>query len=329
MRKYSQLTEQERYQIYGLMKARHSQAEIAKVLLVAPSTIGREIRRNSGQRGYRPHQAHQKAIQRRRQAAKATKMTAQLIGVLEARIREEWSPEQISGWLKNTHTVWVSHQRIYQHIQTDRQRAGTLYQHLRQSQKKRRKRYGHTDYRGQIKDRISIDERPAVVDKKSRVGDWEIDTIIGKNHQGVLLTVVERRSRYTFIAKAKSRHAEEIAQQTIRLLKPVENLVHTVTADNGKEFAQHTAIRDALNAAIYFAHPYQAWQRGLSENTNGLIRQYFPKRKPMDTVSHQQIQQAMDRLNHRPRKDLGFHSPAQLFQEALDTLTHKPVYCTS
>ncbi len=329
MRKYGQLTEAGRYQIYALRKAGHQQVEIAQIITVHPSTISREVRRNTGQRGYRPRQAHQKALRRRHQAAKKSKMTPELTTVIEAQVQKEWSPEQISGWLKKTHPVSVSHQRIYQHIQADRQQGGTLHQHLRQAKKKRRKRYGRSDSRGQIKDRISIEERPEIVDQKSRIGDWEIDTVIGKNHRGALITLVERFSRYTLIAKANSRHAEEVAQKTISLLAPVESLVHTVTADNGKEFAQHKAIGNTLGASIYFAHPYHAWERGLNENTNGLIRQYFPKGSSLENVSQQQIQRVMNRLNHRPRKGLAFSTPAQLFQQALDKLNPSSLYCTS
>ena len=318
MRKYAQLTEHKRYQIYILKKAEHNQACIAKMVGVSASTISREIKRNTGQRGYRPHQAQRKAVQRRQSARKYIKMTPQLKRAINAKLRQEWSPEQITGWLNDSHTASVSHQRIYDHILEDRRCGGTLYKSLRQASKRRRKRYGYRDCRGQIKDRISIEERPPVVDDKSRFGDWEIDTIIGKNHRGVLISVVERRSRYTLIVKAKSKQADEVSAKTIDLLAPVQALVHTITADNGKEFAWHKQISNALDADVYFAHPYHAWERGLNENTNGLIRQYFPKGSPLEHLTQKQIQRVQDRLNHRPRKCLQFKTPNFIFKQALD-----------
>ena len=156
---YHQLTEYQRYQIYALKKAGHDQQSIAATVSVSPSTICRELHRNQGQRGYRPHQAHHKALARRRSKAKATKMTAAVIERIEADLRQEWSPEQIAGRLAATDGLRLSPQRIYQHIQADRQAGGTLYRHLRHRQKKRKKRYGKADARGQIKDRVSIDQR--------------------------------------------------------------------------------------------------------------------------------------------------------------------------
>lgn len=318
MQKYTQLTEHQRYQIYILKKAEHNQLQIAVILGVSPSTISRELKRNTGQRGYRPKQAHLKTIQRRQNAKKYIKMTPHLKRCINHKLRQEWSPEQIAGWLNDTRSMSVSHQRIYDHIREDHRCGGTLHKHLRRSNKKRRKRYGYQDSRGQIKERISIDERPKIVDRKSRIGDWEMDTLIGKNHQGVLISIVERRSRYTLIAKANSKQAEEISKKTIDLLHPVQDLVHTITADNGKEFASHKQIAMSLNTDVYFAHPYHAWERGLNENTNGLIRQYFPKGSDLTRLTKQHIQKVQNRLNHRPRKCLGFKTPEQVFKQALD-----------
>ena len=306
---YHQLTEHQRYQIYALKKAGHDQQRIAATVEVSPSTIGRELRRNRGQRGYRPGQAHQKALARRRGKAKATKMTPAVIERIEADLRQEWSPEQIAGRLAMTDGLELSPQRIYQHIQVDRQAGGTLYRHLRHSQKKRKKRYGKADGRGQIKDRVSIDQRPAIVEEKSRIGDWEIDLVLGGQRCGALVSLVERRSRYTVLGKVASKQAQQVAAVTIELLKPHRGHTHTITADNGKEFAQHATISQALDAAVYFAHPYHAWERGLNENTNGLIRQYVPKGTALDTLSDKQIHHIMDRLNHRPRKGLAFQTP--------------------
>ena len=312
MRTYHQLTEYQRYQIYALKKAGHIQQHIATLLGVSPSTISREIRRNRGLRGYRPHQAHQHALKRRRAKAKATKMTAAVIGQIEAYLQRQWSPEQIAGRLAVDSGLRLSVERIYQHIRTDRQVGGTLYRHLRHSQKKRRKRYGKTDARGQIKDRVSIEQRPAIVDTKQRLGDWEIDLVLGAQHHGALVSLVERRSRYTLLGKVQSKQAAEVAAKTIELLAPYKTFTETITADNGKEFADHKAISQALDTAVYFAHPYQAWERGLNENTNGLIRQYVPKGTVLETVPPERIRHIMQRLNHRPRKGLAFQTPHEI-----------------
>ena len=309
---YHQLTEYQRYQMYALKKAGHDQQSIAATVSVSPSTISRELRRNQGQRGYRPHQAHQKALARRQTKAKATKMTAAVIERIEADLRQEWSPEQIAGRLAATGALRLSPQRIYQHIQTDRQAGGTLYCHLRHRQKKRKKRYGKADGRGQIKDRVSIDQRPAIVKEKSRIGDWEIDLVMGRTRTGALVSLVERRSRYTLLGKVASKQAEQVAATTIALLAPHKGHTQTITADNGKEFAHHATITEALDAAVYFAHPYHAWERGLNENTNGLIRQYVPKGTALDTLSDEQVHHIMDRLNHRPRKGLAFQTPHEI-----------------
>ena len=309
---YHQLTEYQRYQMYALKKAGHDQQSIAATVSVSPSTICRALRHNRGQRGYRPSQAHQHALARRRHKAKATKMTAAVIERIEADLCQQWSPEQIAGRLAVTDGLRLSTERIYQHIRADRQAGGTLYRHLRHRQKKRKKRYGKADARGQIKDRVSMDQRPAIVEEKSRIGDWEIDLVMGGQGTGALVSVVERRSRYTVLGKVPSKQAEHVAVATIALLAPHREHTETITADNGKEFADHATISQALDAAVYFAHPYHAWERGLNENTNGLIRQYVPKGTALDTLSEAQIHHIKDRLNHRPRKGLAFQTPHEI-----------------
>ena len=249
---YHQLTEHQRYQIYALKKAGHDQQSIAATVSVSPSTICRELRRNRGQRGYRPGQAHRKALARRRHKGPATKMTAGVIERIEADLRQQWSPEQIAGRLAATDGLRLSAERIYQHIRADRQAGGMLYRHLRHSQKKRKKRYGKADGRGHIKDRVSMDQRPAIVEEKSRIGDWEIDLVMGGRGTGALISVVERRSRYTVLGKVASKQAEHVAAATIALLAPHKEHTQTITADNGKEFAHHTAISQALDATVYF-----------------------------------------------------------------------------
>jgi len=309
--KYTQLTQEERYQIFALIKAEHKQTEIAMILNRHKSTISREIHRNTGLRGYRPQQA-QRLTEERRQTKVHTSIPRSLWRQVERLLREDWSPEQIKLWLKAEYNVSISHEWIYQYILQDKIYGGALYHHLR-CKKQRRKRYGSYNRRGQLIDRISIDERPAIVDKRSRIGDWELDTIIGKGHQQAIVSLTERKSRYTLIQKVQRKTAHSVANAIIKLLSPFSERVMTMTSDNGKEFAEHKHIADTLNAQFYFAHPYVSWERGLNENTNGLIRQYFPKGRDFTTITQKEINRAMNKLNNRPRKCLGIKTPNQVF----------------
>jgi IS30 family transposase len=310
MRTYTQLTREQRYQIYVLLKAGHNQTEIARFIKVHKSTICRELRRNRGGKGYRPKQAHQFAWNRRKKARYRIQASTWIL--IEAAIRQEWSPEQVSDWLNENHDLRISHEWIYQYILMDKHAGGDLHRHLR-CQKKRRKRYGSYDRRGILKNRVSIEERPAIVDTRQRLGDWEVDTIIGKGHRHAIVSLVERKSRLALLRKVESKTAQAVADAVIELMKSLPVRTHTITADNGKEFADHERIAKVLNTDLYFAHPYSSWERGTNENTNGLIRQYFPKKRSFVTITQQEIEFVMDRLNNRPRKCLGFRSPNQVF----------------
>lgn len=311
-RQYNQLTYEQRCQISLLNKSGLSQRAIASAVGASQSTISRELDRNSGERGYRYKQAQHKAAQRRKQAVCRTKMTPSMIGTIESKIRIDWSPEQVSGWLLEEQDLLISHESIYLHIWADKQVGGDLYTHLRRQGKKYDKRRNGKSTRGQIKNRVSIDERPQVVDDKSRIGDWEIDTMIGKGHSGALVTIVERATNFTVSAQVNSKSAADVTQAAIALLRPYKEVVHTITADNGKEFAYHEQISKALDAEVYFANPYSSWERGLNENTNGLLRQYFPKETDLKAVTQKAVKHAVERLNSRPRKGLCFKTPGQL-----------------
>jgi IS30 family transposase len=311
MKHYTQLTQEQRYQIYALMKAGLNQTQTAAIVGVDKSTIGRELRRNTGQRGYRPQQAHQFCLQRRQQKAQP-RIASSTWRFVERLLREEWSPEQIAHSLRLHKHLSVSHEWIYQHVLADKQVGGTLYRHLR-CQKQRRKRYGVYSRRGRIPQAISIEQRPAIVDTRRRVGDWELDTVIGRHHRQALVTLVERKSRIMLTAKVLRKTAEQVNRAVIQLLKPLRRWVHTITVDNGKEFTDHQTLAKALHARVYFAHPFASWERGLNENTNGLIRQYFPKKHDFTRITQTQIEQVMDKLNNRPRKCLGFKTPNQVF----------------
>jgi transposase, IS30 family len=306
---YQQLTQEQRYQIYAFMKAGFNRTQIAAEISVHKSTVSREVRRNRGQRGYRPKQAHELA-RTRQQLRVAPRIAPQTWQQIEQLLRQQWSPEQISGRLKLEHQPSVSHERIYQHISRDKRGGGTLSQDLR-CRKTRRKRYGSYDRRGQLPNRRSIDERPAIVERKRRIGDWEADTIIGKQHKEAIVSLTERKSKLTRLAKVKQNTAGLVGQVIGAQLQKLP--VHTITSDNGREFAQHQRIAQQLQADFYFAHPYASWERGLNENTNGLVRQYFPKKSEFSKISDRQIKEVEERLNNRPRKTLGYKTPNEVF----------------
>lgn len=315
MRKYHQLTPEQRYTIYRIKKEEYSQRRIAQIIDVHSSTLSRELNRNTGGRGYRFKQAQIKADQRRSNAKKYIKLDEAMKTYITERIREYESPEQIVGTAKLKGILMVSTERIYQYIWKDKQEGSELYKYLRGSNKKKRKRYGSKDKRGQIKNRRWIDERPDIVDKKVRIGDFELDTIVGKGRNGYLITAVERKSKLTLIAKSRTKQADVTAHKLIRLLEPFKEHLHTLTSDNGKEFARHEKIAEILKTDFYFAHPYHSWERGLNENTNGLIRQFFPKKFDFRKIRDVDIETVMDLLNNRPRKTLGFKTPNQVFLE--------------
>ena len=301
---YTHITREERYQIYALKKAGLKQYEIAKVLKRNESTISRELSRNCGRRGYRPKQAHCKSVER--QSINARTIDDATWQFAQDRLLEQWSPEQISG-----HAA-ISPETVYQRVYANKRAGGLLWKNLR-SQKLRKKRYGKAERRGTIPNRVSIDDRAAIVETRSRIGDWEADTVIGKNHRQAIVSIVERKTGFTLIQKVERKTALAVSQAMIGLLKPHRKKVYTITSDNGKEFAGHEEIASKLKADFYFAHPYSSWERGTNENTNGLIRQYFPKNRDFTTITQQEINMAMERLNNRPRKRLGYQTPNQVF----------------
>lgn len=310
MTNYTQLTREQRYQIKALMTKRHSQTEIAEVVGVHKSTISRELRRNRGRRGYRPKQAHDRTMDRRQNKAKL-RISAETWQLIENRLCFDFSPEQISSWLNEQSLPSVSHESIYRYVYANKHAGGNLYKHLR-CLKKRRKRIGIYDRRGRIPGRRGIETRSEDVEKRERLGDWEVDTIIGKGHQGAVVTLCERKSRLLLLRKVDHKSADLVAEAVIDLLSWVDH-VKTITADNGKEFSEHQRIAEALNADFYFAHPYSSWERGTNENTNGLIRQYLPKNRNLKTVTPREEIEIMDHLNLRPRKCLGFKTPFEVF----------------
>jgi len=313
MEPYKQLTSEQRHQISGLKKAGWKQARIAVEVGVDKSTISRELKRNKGDRGWRPQQAQRLRDERRQGCVNGKQFSLNDWAEVKRLIRQDLSPEQAAARLALEDSLQISHESIYRHIYADKRAGGNLWQRLR-CQKARRKRYASgQERRGVIRNRISIDKRPEIVEQRIRIGDWEGDTVIGKNHQGGLVTLAERKSRYVLAGPVCSKHAAGVTAKVNSLLRPHKHKCHTVTFDNGKEFAEHEIIASELKADIYFAHPYHSWERGLNENSNGLLRQYFPKGMSLTDVTEEQVQWAVDRLNHRPRKVLEFRTPFEVF----------------
>lgn len=274
---YQHLNLQERHYIELERKNGVSQKDIAASLGRSPSTLSRELSRNHGQRGYRHVQANNKAATRHKDKPKAIKLTDSIKVMINKHIEEDWSPEQVAGRLKNEGVVSLHHETIYQYVLADKKSGGDLYTHLRHQKKRYRKRYGSAHNRNGIVNRIDIDERPEAANNRERIGDWEGDTMIGKDHKGVLVTLDDRLSKLRLAAPLKTKHAKGVTETIIKLLEPIKDWVHTITFDNGKEFAFHESISKSLGCQSYFAKPYHSWERGQNENANGLLRQYFPK----------------------------------------------------
>ena len=309
---YTQLTQEERYQIDRRLAQDWSLRDIGRELGRHKSTISRELRRNPAPGGgYHPLLAHRNATARRHGKGRP-RIAKQDWQRVKRLLRMELSPEEIRNRTVLEGGNPVSHTRIYQFIAEDRRAGGRLYRKLRH-QGRRRRRYGSGSGRGQIPGRVPIHQRPPVVDERSRIGDWEIDTIIGSRHRGALLSITERSSKWQLLAKLWSRNAEEVLYAAVALLMPYVEQVHTITSDNGKEFALHAEIAGLLDCHWYFADAYCSWQRGTNENANGLIRQYFPKTRNLLTIRQSEIEHVTGRLNGRPRKGLGWHSPDEVF----------------
>jgi len=313
---YKQLTSEQRYTISVLLQNRTKQKEIAKAINVSPSTVSREIRRNSGVRGrYNWETAQANAVQTKRKKPGNHSINKDVME--EAKhllVTEQWSPEQISGVLAKD-GKYISHETIYRMIRKDKAEGGTLYKHCRHKLKRRARPVGGR--RISIPNRTSISERPAEVDGK-RFGDFEMDTIVGRGNHGAIVTLIERSTSMLFMRKLKKgKNAKELARTVIHLLSPFKEHVKSITTDNGTEFACHEMIGKSLGVTICFADPYASWQKGTIENANGLIRQYVPKTETFEHVSHQQITKYSKKINIRPRKKLEFKTPHECFYEQI------------
>ena len=306
------LKNEERCQIYALLKEGYSKRKVARCLKRSHSTIVREVCRNKGACGYRYKQAHDKARKRRFHACQRPhKMTLPVIKHIICMLQgTQASPVQISGRLKHEGKKTVSHETIYRFLWKDKTQGGRLYQNLRHQGKKYNKRYGKQAGRGMIPGRVDIEHRPEIVEKKLRFGDFELDTIVGAGQQGAIVSIVDRATKFTWLRLVKRRTSELVSQALCESMGRLKGHIHTLTSDNGKEFADHQNIVRRIGGKFYFAKPYHSWERGLNEHTNGLVRQYFRKGTNFCKIAMSDVLRVQHVLNHRPRKALHFKTPA-------------------
>jgi IS30 family transposase len=316
--KNKQLTSAQRYQIEVLLKTNTKKKIIAELLGTDKSTIYREIIRNKCKRTYSAKRAQVFCDERKERYGRNRTLTGSMNKFIREKITtEQWSPKQIVGYAKLHEKDMVSHEKIYQIIRQDKKDGGSLWKHTRHKLKHRKRPIGGKQ--PSIKNRISIELRPKIVDAKERYGDWEIDTIIGEDQKGAILTMVERKSNFLIMEKLKSgKNAAPLAKVVINLLIAYKDSLHTITSDNGTEFAGHKYIAEKLNIEYFFCHPYSSWERGLNENTNKLIRQYIVKGSNFDLYSDKYISLIQNKLNQRPRELLNFNTPSKLFYASLE-----------
>jgi IS30 family transposase len=316
------LSRSERVVIANMREQGKSRREVARALGRSPSTISRELRRNWQRRGpYDPFLANWQATERRRWCRpKPKRCNTALMRYVEERLRQAWSPEQIAGRLRHhearrTPKRWISYETIYRHVRADRRAGGTLYRCLRHGKRKYNKRYAYCPTRGRIKDRVGIEHRPKLVERQKRCGDWEGDTMTGRASRAHLVTLVERKTLYLrahWVPDLKTRSVNDAILGLLR--EPGTPPVRTLTFDNGTEFSSFKELEGGLHCRVYFTRPYRAWERPINENTNGLLRQFMPKRTDFATLTQDVVLGHVHQLNHRPRKKLNYRTPQEAVQ---------------
>ncbi len=312
---YRQITYEERYTL-GLLRQRGlSPAAIGRVLGRHRSTILREVRRNraTSDGTYRPQLANWYAGGRRSRTRRNLRFSVADFRLVRRVLAQQWSPEQVAGYLRRHRVLWISHETIYRYIWADKRHGGQLYTHLRGAQKQRRKRYRSYDSRGRLAGKRPISKRPAVVETRKQLGHWEVDTVLGAETRDCLLSLVERKTGYVELGKLRARTTAEVNRRATQLIRRQPRPVRTITADNGTEFHGYAALEEKTQARFYFATPHHAWERGTNENTNGLIRQYLPKRQSMTHLTQWDCNRIAATLNARPRKRLGYRTPEECY----------------
>jgi IS30 family transposase len=313
-KKRKHLTQDERWHIFMLNGSGNSLRSIARSLNRDPSVISRELKRNSIDSSYRPMKAHTQYCERKVNAASVPKvMTLELQAIIRSKLELLWSPVQISGRLKADNIASVSHESIYKMVWKAKKNGDELYKFLRHSGKKYNKRSGKNSGRGLIPNRVDIELRDKIVEEKSRIGDWEADTVIGANHKGAIVTLVDRMSKFSLFTLVPDKTKESVTQAIEKSLQGMKQNVQTITFDNGKEFAGHQELSRSLETLCFFAKPYHSWERGLNEHTNGLLRQFVPKKSDFGQLSQEDIDFVQNSQNNRPRKVLNYKTPAEIF----------------
>jgi IS30 family transposase len=312
---YHQLSSDERYTIAALRWLGWNYSEVASYVGRHRSTISREVRRNSARLdgAYRAQKAIERTNGRRSRSRQNGHFTAREFALVERKLKEEWSPEQIAGRLKQSGALSISHETIYIHVWRDKENGGQLYRCLRQATKLRRKRHNSYDRRGRLVGKRHISERPAHIEKRRSVGHWEIDTVVGGGSKDCVTTLVERKTGYAFIGKLRDRSKFENSKRLRMLIRRAPDQFKTITADNGSEFHDYVSVEQATGVKIYFATPYHSWERGSNENFNGLLRQYLPKRTSQAHITQGDCDRLAKRLNTRPRKRLDYRTPEECF----------------
>ncbi len=314
---YTQITYAERYTLALLRQRGLCPAAIARVLGRHRSTIGREVRRNRTHHdgGYRAQVADWYARGRRSRSRRNRRFTGAAWALVRARLEQQWSPEQVAGRLRREGRLRISHETIYRYIWADKAAGGQLYRQLRGARKQRRKRYGTYERRGRVAGKRPITARPAAVEARRAVGHWEVDTVLGAGQAGpCVLSLVERKTGYLVLGQLQARTAGWVNRRAVQLIRRQPRRVRTITADNGTEFHSYAAIERATAARFYFATPHHAWERGTNENTNGLVRQYLPKRQSMAHLTQRACEGIAQQLNRRPRKRLGYLTPEECYE---------------
>jgi len=311
---YKRVTQEERNHIYRWRQEGQRPCDIARLLARSPSTISRELQRNTGKRGYRPLQAHNLALERALRPG-PRRFTEEMRLKTEEQLRTGWTPEMISGRARRDGHAWVCKETIYKHVYADAKRGGDLWTHLPRSRRRRHRRCPRQDGRGRgkIPNQRMIDTRPAAVETRLQAGHWEGDLINGAHQTGNPVTLVERTTRFTPVGRSDTKEASEvrsIMEALFASLPPEVRL--SVTFDNGKEFAQHEALANNLTMDVYFAKAYHSWERGTNENTNGLIRRLHPKRSSFANIGGAELRRIERFVNDRPRKCLGWRTPREV-----------------
>ena len=320
MTTYQQITLEQRYQIEALKDIGQSREYIALQIGVNRCMITREIKRNSIEGVYKAKSAHAQSLRRKKEARKGYKLTPERCELIDDLLGKEWSPEQVCGRLMVETGIQISSMSLYRHIYTDAQAGGKLWEHMRHARRKSKPRPKNKGIRSLIKHRRSIHERPAVVDELKRPGDLEMDTIVGPGGRGAIATIGSRSTNYVWMTQCYGKDSWYLSERVKQRLRPVKEMITTITSDNGVEFAEHKRIARSMKIDYYFADPYQTNQRSRIEQLNKLIRQYIPKKQDLDWVQPKELKHIEDRLNHRPRKKLGFKTPHEVFFNTTETL---------